>query len=113
MIPALFDVGHKRFTEGVEDAHGNTAPGWLEPVWKKFVTWAAFTTTEPAIAGHTRDEVDTGIIVYPDFGEVDPRDRMVIDGLEYEVVGRPERNDKAWWDCDICNWVIGLKQVTG
>lgn len=113
MIPALFDVGHKQYTEGVEDAHGNVTPGWLPPVTKKFVTFATFTADEPAIAGHSRDEVDCGIIVYPDFGPVNPMDRMVIDGQEYEVVGVPERNDKAWWDCSIRNWVIGLKQVNG
>lgn len=113
MIPALHDVGHRvHSTSGVDD-HGNAVDSWAAVVAKKFVTWADYSTSEPSTAGHVRDEVDCGIIVYPDFGSVSPRDRMVIDGQEFEVVGQPSRNDKAPWMCDIENWVIHLKVVNG
>ncbi|MFT4125083.1 MAG: hypothetical protein QM662_02480 [Gordonia sp. (in: high G+C Gram-positive bacteria)] len=113
MIPALFDVGHKMYLEGAVDDWGNPVDTWADPVSKKFITWADYATEDPKLAGHDRDVVDAGIIVYPDFGSVSPRDRMVIDGIEYEVIGSPERNDKAWWDCDVLNRVINLKSVSG
>lgn len=113
MIPALFDVDHLAFQEeGGVDGHGNKVPGWADPVAKKFVAWAEYyNTTEPQVVGHDQDQVTAGIIVYPDFGEVNPRDRMVIDGQRFEVVGEPERSDKAWWDSNLLNWVINLKKV--
>lgn len=125
VIPALFDAGHRVYSAGVEDDWGNTVAGWADPVVKKFITWASYATSEPKLAGHDRDVVDAGIIVYPPtnlhvpetqrwFGDPPkPQDRIVIDGLEFEVIGDPERNDKAWWDCTILNWVINLKAVSG
>lgn len=125
MIPALFDAGHRSYFTGEEDAHGNVAEGWSSPVVKKFITWADMSTAEPAVAGQSRDVVETGIVVYPPganvppemqwFGETPkPQDRIVIDGEEYEVVGKVIRNDKVWWNsCDLLNWVINLKQVNG
>lgn len=135
MIPALFDAGHRVYSDGVEDDWGDTTAGWADPVMKKFITWATYATSEPKLAGHDRDVVDCGIIVYPPtnthvpeaqrwFGDPPkPKDRIVIDGVynpdagewtnEYEVIGSPERNDKAWWDCDILNWVINLRRVSG
>lgn len=118
MIPALFEVWHRAYTGDptVTDAHGNTIDSWADPIAKRFITWASFAnfnTSEPGMPGHARDVIDTGIIVYPDFGEVSPKDRMTVDGLEYEVIGHPIRSDKAWWDCDILNWVINLRKVSG
>lgn len=115
MIPALFDVEHSAYIDdpNTTDAHGNQIDKWDDPVVKQFITWADYNTSEPGVAGHDRDEVDAGIIVYPDFGVVFPRDRMSIDGEVFEVVGVPERADKAWWACDIVNWTINLKQVNG
>lgn len=124
-IPALFDVAHRVYTDGVEDSWGNSTAGWADPVVKKFITWADYATSEPKLAGHDRDVVDAGIIVYPPnapvppgqawFGDPPkPKDRIVIDGVEYEVVGHVERNDKAWWqDCNVLNWVVNLRAVNG
>lgn len=124
MIPALFDVDHLVFDASGEDAHGNPTAGWKPAVTKKFVTWANYSTSEPKVAGHDRDVVDAGILVYPTdgnvpsgqrwFGDVPkPGDRMVIDGREFEVVGQPERADKAWFNTPILNWCINLKAVSG
>lgn len=114
MIPALFDVEHKSWSTDGEDEHGNPIEDWSAPVMKKFVTWADYSTSEPKLAGHDRDVVDAGIIVYPDFGVVNPGDRMTIDGQEFDVVGHVERNDKAWWsDPQVLNWVINLRAVSG
>lgn len=110
-IPALFDVGHAKYVPGAKNAHNVPKDEWAAPVTKKFITWAAYDTSEPG--KDNRDRVDCGILVYPDFGAVSPRDRMVIDGERYEVVGLPEHADKSPWPSDVENWRIDLKQVNG
>ena len=117
MIPALFDVGHRVYSAGAVDDLGMPVQAWAAPVGKKFVTWSSSpsetATSEPGVAGHDRDVVECGIIVYLDFGSVSPRDRMVIDGTEYDVVGTPIRNDKTWFATEVLHWVINLKAVSG
>ena len=117
MIPALFDVGHRAYQAGAVDDLGVPTDEWAAPAAKKFVTWSSSpsetTTSEPAVAGHDRDVIECGIIVYPDFGDVKPRDRMVIDSTEYDVIGHPIRNDKAWFATEVLHWVIQLKAVNG
>lgn len=113
MIPALFDVGHRAYSAGAVDDLGVPTDEWAAPVDKKFITWSSASTSEPGVAGHDRDVVECGIIVYPDFGDVKPRDRMVIDSTEYDVIGHPIRNDKAWFATEVLHWVINLKAVSG
>lgn len=113
LIPALFDVGHSVYAAGAVNAHGDSVDEWAAPVVKKFITWASYDTDEPGKPGHDRDVISAGILVYPDFGVVSPRDRMTIDGQVFEVVGSPERADKAPWHCPVENWRIDLRQVNG
>ncbi|MEJ9078590.1 hypothetical protein WKY82_09235 [Gordonia malaquae] len=124
VIPALFDVEHHSYAGVGENAHGNEIDQWAAPVVKKFITWADYSTSEPSLAGHERDLVTAGILVYPPDGSVPaewrwfgatpkPKDKMRIDGDLFEVVGQPVRADKAWFNTSILNWRINLKQVNG
>lgn len=113
MIPALFDVGHCVYSGAGEDAHGNQVDSWAAPVSKKFVTYAAPRTTEPKLAGHDRDVVEVEMIVHPDFGVVSPRDRMVVDGDTFEVIGKTEDYTKNPFRPDFGCLIINLKQVSG
>lgn len=112
-IPALFDVGYRPYIDGATNEDGNPISDWGPPEARKFVTWADFDSDEPPIPMSDRDTVTAGIIVYPDFGESTPRSLHVIDGVTYEQVGVPHRNDKAWFNTTVENWVIGLKAVNG
>lgn len=110
-FPLLFTVGHRIYSAGAEDDWGNTVSGWADPVTKPVYGWGAPVTSEPKVAGHGRDVVEIELLVPPGF-ECSPRDRMVLDGDEYEVIGGPEM-----YDHNPFGWnpggVINLKAVSG
>lgn len=113
MIPALFAVGHQVYDGAGEDALGNEVESWADPLAKKFVTWNAPRTSEPKLAGHNRDVVEVEMIVLPDFGVVSSRDRMVVDGDTFEVIGLPEDYTKNPFRSDFGCYVLNLKAVSG
>lgn len=91
-FPALFDIGHRKFVgDDEDDEHGNPLQGWSDPIPKKViyvgpVTDSGFNSSENNSAG-SQVTIDLEVGVPVDFGDVDPRDRMVYKGVEYEVVG--------------------------
>lgn len=113
VIPARFDVLHRQFSSGAADSYGNPSASWSVGVAKKFVTFAAPRTSEPKLAGHDRDVVELELIVLPGFGAVSHRDRMVIDGATFEVVGGIEDYSKNPWRNDFGCYTINLKAVHG
>ncbi|MGP3708490.1 hypothetical protein [Gordonia paraffinivorans] len=97
MLDAKFDVLHLPYTGVDLDAYGNEVDTWGPGQAKKFITFGQWNGSEPKVVGHERVVVDTTIITRPEFGRVLPKDRMVIDGIVYDVVGLPEdytRNPK-------------------
>ena len=110
-FPLLFTVGHRVWSAGGEDAWGNTVEGWAEPVTKKVYGWGAPQTSEPKLAGHDRDIVELELLVPPDF-VCSARDRMVLDGVEYDVIGEPEQysHNPFGWNP---GGIINLRAVNG
>lgn len=110
-FPLLFTVGHRVFDPSAEDAHGNPVEHWLPAVPKPVYGWGAPQTSEPKLAGHDREIVEVELLVPPGF-ECSHRDRMVLDGVEFEVVGGVEM-----FDHNPFGWnpggVINLKAVSG
>nr|DAW17871.1 MAG TPA: Minor capsid protein [Caudoviricetes sp.] len=110
-FPLLFTVGHRIYSAGAEDDWGNTVSGWSDPVDKPVYGWGAPVTSEPKLAGHDRDVVEIELLVPPGF-ECSPRDRMVLDGDEYEVIGGTEM-----YDHNPFGWnpggVVNLRAVSG
>ncbi|QMU19349.1 hypothetical protein [Gordonia rubripertincta] len=117
MIPALFDVEHLVFDEAAgEDVYGDQVAGFLPAVSKKFVTYNSPDTTEPKLVsdtGNNRDVVELEMIVLPDFGPVSAKDQMVIDGEQYEVIGRVEDYTKNPFNAEFGCFVVNLKRVSG
>ncbi|MBM7280363.1 hypothetical protein JTZ10_21700 [Gordonia rubripertincta] len=111
MIPALFDVEHLVFDGEGKDDYGNDIESWGSPEPRKFVTFIDPESDELNLPGHIRDTVDVGIIVLPDFGPVSPRDREVIDGIEYDVVGMPKDFTKNPFRPGFGCYVVTLKVV--
>ena len=111
-FPLLFTVGHCAYSAGTEDDWGNIAAEWGNPVVKAVYGWGAPQGSEPKTAGHERVVVEVELLVPPDFGAVSPKDRMVLDGVEYEVIGPIES-----YDHNPFGWnpggVVNLKAVTG
>lgn len=80
-------VGHRVFTPGVEDAHGNPVKAWADPVDRGVYAWAPAGTGEPFEPN--RDVVTWDVDLYAPAGfTCDPRDRFVLDGQLCEVEGR-------------------------
>lgn len=109
-FPLLFTVGHRVWSEDGEDAHGNPIAGWSTPVTKPVYGWGAPSGDEPKIAGVDRVEVEVELLVPPEF-QCDRKDRIVLDGDEFEVVGPMEM-----FDHNPFGWnpggVVNLRSVT-
>lgn len=91
-FPLLFTVGHRVWSEGAENDLGEVASGWGDPIARPVYGWGAPAGDEPKIVGEERVTADVELLVPPGF-ECSPRDRMVLDGVEYEVIGAPEMYD--------------------
>lgn len=85
--PLPYIVGHRVYQSGLEDAHGNPIPGWAAPVDVRAMWWSP-ATQEPLLAGHDREVVDV-VVVVASTTTVGARDRMVVEGREFEIVGDP------------------------
>lgn len=110
-FPLMFTVGHRVFGEGVEDDLGNPVESWSPPVIKPVYGWGAPQSSEPKTAGHNREVVEVELLVPPGFS-CSARDRMVLDGVEFDVIGAPEH-----YDHNPFGWnpggVVNLKVVSG
>lgn len=91
-LPARYTVGVRTYSEGADDAHGNPTPSWAAAVTIAAYGWAPRTgAAELLEAG--RDAVITDLAIYapvPTTLTIGPRDRVVVDGDTYEVVGHPQ-----------------------
>lgn len=110
-FPLRHTVGHRAYNAGVVDEYGNDTEGWSAAVTKAVYGWGAPNTDEPKLAGHDRDTVSIELLVPPGF-VCGARDRMILDGLEYEVIGDPET-----YDHNPFTWnpggVVNLRRVNG
>lgn len=84
-------AGHRVYSEGSDDAHGNPVQSWAAPVDVAALWWSP-SSTEPLLAGHDRVSVDV-VLVVDSALSVSPHDRFVLDSKEYEVLGEPEDYD--------------------
>lgn len=87
MIPTPHTIGVRAFGAGTPtlDVHGNEVVSWGAPVIYPVYAIAPRSSSEP-VPG--RSEVIVGLSVYAPHGVmIGPRDRVVIDGEEYEVEG--------------------------
>lgn len=83
--------------EAVLDGHGNEIDDHADPIEKKVFGWEPPKSTEPALAGHNRLVVDIKLYAPRSMG-VREHDKVILDGVEYDVVGLPEDpNNNSWW----------------
>lgn len=90
-FPLPWTAGHRVYSEGADDAHGNPIRSWAAPVDVPTLWWSP-SSTEPLLAGHDRVSVDVVMAVDSALA-VSPHDRFVLDSKEYEVIGFPEDYD--------------------
>lgn len=90
-LPLAETVGHRVFTSGTPDAHGNVTKGWAEPVDVDVYGWHTGQSEEPQIEGHERLRVD-GQVLAPESWRPGSMDKVVLPGVEgeFSIVGVPE-----------------------
>ena len=114
-FPLPFTCQHEAYTPGVEDDHGNTVPGWLDPVPVACVWWSPNTDTassEPASAPTGGDRVMLDLVLVVDSAvSVDHRDRFNVDGRRFEVIGLPKDFNHGPFGFSPDRLVVELKWV--
>lgn len=87
----MITVGWRAYVAGAPDAHGNPTAGYDAEVPLEVLAVYPPGTTSTDEPEPGRDETTTDLIVltYPGDVEVRARDRLVIDGAEFEVDGDP------------------------
>ena len=87
--PLNATIGVCAYQAGVEDSHGNPVDAWADPVPTRVYGYgprSAGGAAEPNLPN--RDLVIIGLTVYAPPGvQIDPRDRVQVDGVMYEVDG--------------------------
>lgn len=111
MIPLPFTCLHGAYVAGVEDDHGNTVPGWTDPVAVSCFWWSG-SSAEPIAAptGSDQVSVDVTLVVDADLA-VDHRDRFTVDGHDFEVVGLPKDYDHGPFGFSPHRRVVELKWI--
>lgn len=106
-------LGVRRRQAGATDPHGNPVESYAAatdwPVW----ALAPGASAEPGQQG--RDLSLIAWTVYAPKGEDAPgeRDRVVVDGAEYEVEGRPADWTNGPWPHPTAGLVVELKRAEG
>lgn len=96
-----YAIGVKAHVAGALDAHGNPIDSWLPAVAVEVYSIGPRTQIEPETG---RTLVVEGLTVYaPPGTAIGPLDRVVIDGVEFEVEGDP-----ADWTRGSFGWAAGI-----
>lgn len=83
-----YTVGVRTYSEDGEDPRGNRIETWSDPVSTPVYGWGPPQSAEPDIPGHDRVTVDLELYVPPGF-RATAHDKIVLEGEEFDVVGRP------------------------
>lgn len=114
-FPLPFTCQHEAYTPGVEDDHGNTVPGWLDPVAVSCVWWSPQTqdaSTEPASPPTGGDRVTWDLVLVLDSAvAVDHRDQFTVEGKKFEVIGLPKDFNHGPFGFSPDRLVVELKWV--
>ncbi|MDH6283225.1 hypothetical protein [Prescottella agglutinans] len=111
----LFELRHvaglRKYVPGAKNTRGNPVPDWLPAEQYKVFGWVPIASTEPDVAGHDHVVIDVKLSA-PSTFPAGPRDKVVLDGLEYEVIGYPENysHGQSDWDPGI---LVNLHRVEG
>lgn len=109
--PLPFTCLHGAYVAGIVDSHGNTIPGWSDPVPVDCFWWSP-SSVEPLAAPTGSDQVSVDITLVVDSSlSVDHRDRFTVNGHDFEVVGLPKDYDHGPWGFSPNRRVIELKWV--
>lgn len=99
-----------RRTPGAEDAHGNPVVAFAAPVNVPAIWWPEYSQDLP-LGGHERTEGRMKVVLDVDV-EVSTADRLVLDGVAWDVFGDPASyEDGPWWSPG--RQVVTCRKVAG
>lgn len=106
-VPILWE----RYVGGGEDELGNEVEQWGAPERHMVFGWEPPLSTEPELAGHDRVIVDMKLYAARSLN-AGPKDRAVLDGERFEVVGyAQDPNNNPWWQPGLVT--VRLRYVEG
>lgn len=111
-LPARHPVMVERYNPGARDAHGNAVDGWQAPVTVKAVFIAPGDMSEPGSANRDSSEI-AFTVAFPAGTVLSERDRIVLDGDEYQIDGRPDDWTRGPWPHPTAGVVAKLRRVEG
>lgn len=111
-LKAMFTLQVRKYSSGSRDSHGNPVDVWADPVdWPVF-GYGPGSNDEPNAVD--RDRSDVLWTVYAPVGGIpNERDRVILDGVEYEVDGRPGDYSHSPFGRDVGQGVVKLKRIEG
>lgn len=94
VFPERFTIGVKSYSASGDDGFGNPVESWGSPVSTPVYAVAPGTPGEDYEPGRTPSRIPLVVLGSSDsIGSVRARDRVVWQGLEFEVDGEPESFD--------------------
>ena len=113
MIPSRFTLGVRRYSGTVKDAHGNATVSFAAAV-----DWPVRQVDPGAMSEPLEARRDASVVVFtvhanPHANTPTERDRVVVDGVEYAVNGRPKDWTRGPWRNPVAGVVVELRNVEG
>jgi hypothetical protein len=109
--PHGLTVTVRRFTAGEIDAHGNETGAWSDLALLKGCAFDPGSSSEPRLPGQDRVVVEPTLYAAHD-APVIPQDRIIVEGVEYEVDGVARRWGNPFTG-SMVGAVISLRRVDG
>lgn len=90
LFPLPWSCQRLAWSGGAEDDHGNAVPSWASPVTVECMWWSP-TSYEPLLEPTGGDRVIVDLVLVVAASQVvDHRDRFIVGGKTFEVVGLPK-----------------------
>lgn len=103
-FPATRTVQRLARVDGAQDAYGDTADAWAEPVDVLVHAWAP-PSADGSPVEEARNAVTRDLDLYAPAGTTGaPRDRWIVGGVTFEQVGWPEDYTNGPW-----SWSAGVR----
>lgn len=111
-LPVPYTVQRKPYQGTVEDVHGNVTDSWGTAVDLPVHGIAPGAMDEPGQGQRDVSMVEFSLLC-PAGTVADERDRITLDGKDFDINGRPRDYTRGPWDNPVAGVVIELKRVEG
>lgn len=116
LVPSSHTISVKRFSQEGKDGHGNTTKVYADPV-----PWQV-RSIDPGVSGLAGEPYEQGrdlsLVLYTIQADTGPnvpgeRDRVVVNGVDLDVYGRPQDWSRGPWPNPVAGVTVRLKAAEG